>query len=169
MSFSIYDASSVVFLHTLSQLSHLLHKGEAHAKEQGLDPALLLQARLASDMFPLVRQVQSASDASKLGVARLTGLDAPRFEDVETRFDELQQRIAKTRDFIASVPREAFSGAEDRAVTLKTPRGELAFTGQAYLQHFALPNFFFHVTTAYALLRHNGVPVGKLDYLGSAR
>lgn len=169
MSFSIFDASSVVFQHTLSQLSHLLKKGEAHAREQGLDPALLLQARLATDMFPLVRQVQSASDAAKLAVARLAGVDAPRHDDVETTFDELQQRITATLQFIAGVPRDAFEGAEERVVTLKTPRGELTFTGQSYLQHFALPNFFFHVTTSYALLRHNGVPVGKLDYLGSAR
>jgi hypothetical protein len=166
MSFSIYDASAPIFLHTLSQLAHVMDKGLAHAQAAGTDPATLLDARLAPDMFPLVRQVQSASDASKFGIARLTGVDAPRFEDTETTFEQLQQRIAKTRDFIAGVPRAAFDGAEDRDVVIKTGKGEIQFKGQGYLQHFALPNFFFHVSMAYAILRNQGAPVGKMDYLG---
>lgn len=166
MPFTIHDASAPVLLHTLGQLAHLLDKGLAHAQSAGFDPAVLVQARLAPDMFPLARQVQSASDASKFAVARLTGVESPRFPDVETTFEELQQRITNTRTYIASVPRAAYEGAEDRPVTIKTGKGELNFTGAAYLQHFALPNFFFHVTTAYAILRHNGVPVGKMDFLG---
>ncbi|RYF34849.1 MAG: DUF1993 domain-containing protein [Comamonadaceae bacterium] len=169
MSLSMYDASVTVFLHNLQQLSHLLEKGLAHAKAKGIDPTTLVNARLADDMRPLSFQIQSASDASKLAVARLSGVAAPSFPDTETTFDELQKRIADTRTFLQSVPREAFGGSEDRKFTMKIgPNTEHEFTGQPYLLHFALPNFFFHVTTAYAILRHNGVEVGKRDYLGRA-
>ncbi len=166
MSFTIHDASAPVFLHSLGQLAHVLEKAVAHAQSAGYEPAVLLQSRLAPDMFPLINQIQFASDASKFGIARITGAEAPKFADVETTFDELQQRITNTRTFIASVPRTAYEGAESRPVTIKTGKGELNFTGGTYLQHFALPNFFFHVTTAYAILRHNGVQIGKMDYLG---
>lgn len=165
---TIYDASVTVFLHNLNQLVHLLRKGEAWAAEQGSDPANLIQARLAPDMRPLAFQVQAASDAAKLAAGRLTGLAVPRFEDNERSFAELQARIANTRAFLAGLPREAFEGGEDRAFTLKAGDTELHFTGQPYLLHYALPNFFFHVTTAYDILRHQGVPVGKRDYLGRA-
>ncbi|RYZ11464.1 MAG: DUF1993 domain-containing protein [Comamonadaceae bacterium] len=168
MSLSMYDASVTVFLHNLQQLSHMLEKGRAHAEAAGLDPATLTQARLAPDMFPLTRQIQSASDASKLGVARLAAIEAPPFADVEESFAELQDRIARTRAFLQDVPKAAFEGSEERAVVLKTPRGEMKFDGQGYLLHFALPNFFFHVTTAYAILRNQGVPLGKMDFLGRA-
>ncbi|MGJ7495998.1 DUF1993 domain-containing protein [Variovorax sp. RT4R15] len=168
MSLSMYDASVTVFLHNLKQLSHLLDKGLAHAQATGIDPATLVQARLAEDMRPLSFQIQSASDASKLAVVRLTGVEAPSFADTETTFEELQARIANTRGWLQSVPREAFEGSEERAITMRAGATELAFVGQSYLLHFALPNFFFHVTTAYDILRHKGVPIGKRDYLGRA-
>ncbi len=168
MALTMYDASVSVFLHNLKQLSHLLDKGLAHATATGIDPATLVNARLADDMRPLSFQIQSASDASKLAVARVTGTKAPGFPDTETTFDELQARIAKTRAYLQGVPREAFAGAEERQFTMKVGPNEHEFAGQPYLLHFALPNFFFHVTTAYAILRHNGVDVGKRDYLGRA-
>src|SRR4051812_1183330 len=154
MSLTMYDASVTVFLHNLKQLSHLLDKGLAHAKATGIDPATLVAAKLAEDMRPLSFQIQSASDASKLAVVRLTGTPGPSFPDDEASFEDLQARIAKTRDYLQSVPREAFAGAEERAFTMKAGGNEVAFTGQPYLLHFALPNFFFHVTTAYAILRN---------------
>lgn len=168
MSLTMYDASVSVFLHNLQQLSHLLDKGLAHATAQGIDPATLVNARLADDMRPLSFQIQSASDASKLAVVRLTGVAAPAFPDTETTFEELQARITKTRDYLQSVPREAFVGAEERQFTMKAGSTEYNFVGQPYLLHFALPNFFFHVTTAYAILRHHGVAVEKRDFLGRA-
>lgn len=167
MSLTMYDASVTVFLHNLVQLSHLLDKGLAYASANGIDPATLVNAKLAEDMRPLSFQIQSASDASKLAAARLTGTAAPSFPDTETTFEELQARISKTRDYLQGVPREAFAGAEDRKFMMKVgPTAEMEFTGQPYLLHFALPNFFFHVTTAYAILRHSGVDVGKRDFLG---
>ncbi len=166
MSLSMYDASVTVFLHNLKQLSHLLDKGLAHATAAGIDPATLVGAKLAEDMRPLSFQIQGASDASKLAVVRLTGVAAPSFPDTETTFEELQKRIADTRSYLESVPREAFVGSEERKFTMKAGPTEHEFTGQPYLLHFALPNFFFHVTTAYAILRHMGVPIGKRDYLG---
>jgi uncharacterized protein len=168
MSLTIYDASVTVFLHNLKQLSHLLDKGLEHATAKGIDPSTLVEAKLAGDMLPFSFQIQAASDASKLAAARLTGTTAPSFPDVETTFEALQARIGKTRDYLQSLSREAFVGGEERAVTLKAGATELNFTGQGYLLHFAIPNFFFHVTTAYAILRHNGVPIGKRDYLGRA-
>jgi len=168
MALTIHDASVTVFLHNLNQLAHLLRKGEAWAAEQGVEPTTLIEARLAPDMRPLAFQVQAASDAAKLAVGRLTALPTPRYEDDESTFEQLQARIANTRSFLAGVPREAFAGAEERAVEMKAGGTELHFSGQSYLLHFALPNFFFHVTTAYDILRHAGVPVGKKDYLGRA-
>ena len=168
MALTMYDAFVTVFMHNLKQLSHLLDKGAAHAKAAGIDAATLVQAKLAEDMRPLSFQIQSASDASKLAVVRLSGVAAPSFADTESTFDELRARIANTRAYLETVPREAFEGSEARTVTMKTGAGEVEFTGQSYLLHFALPNFFFHVTTAYDILRHNGVQIGKRDYLGRA-
>ncbi len=168
MALTMYDASVTIFMHNLKQLSHLLDKGLAYANKQGIDHSALVQAKLAEDMQPLSFQIQTASDAGKLAVARLTGTAAPSFPDTETTFDELQARIAKTRDYLQGVPREAFAGSEERAFTMKAGTAEFSFVGQTYLQHFALPNFFFHVTTAYAILRHQGVPLGKRDFLGRA-
>jgi len=168
MALTMYDASVAVFLHNLKQLSHLLDQGLVHAKEKGIDPATLVQAKLADTMRPLSFQIQAASDASKLSVVHLTTVAAPAFADTETTFEELQTRIANTCAYLESVPREAFVGSEERAFTMKAGSSELSFVGQPYLLHFALPNFFFHVTTAYAILRHNGVPIGKKDFLGRA-
>jgi hypothetical protein len=166
---SMYQASIPVFLRALGNLRQVLEKGEAHAREQGYEPAVLLQSRLYPDMLPLVRQVQIATDTAKFGAARLAGVESPRFEDVETTFAELFARLDAVAAYLGTFEESAFEGSEDRAVTLTTrTRGDLTFNGSGYLLGFALPNLFFHVTTAYAILRHNGVPLGKLDYLGPA-
>ncbi len=166
MTISMYDLSVPVFTRGLAQLSHVLDKGLAHAKTMDADPATLVRARLAPDMLTLAGQVQRASDASKLGVARIAGVSAPPFADTEASFEELQARIARTVEFLNGVDRAAIDGHEDRSVLLKVGGHALTFEAQRYLLQFALPNFFFHVTTAYGVLRNAGVPVGKLDYLG---
>lgn len=166
MALSLYDISVPVFIRGLGQLSHLLDKGLAHAQATGIDPGVLVDARLAPDMLTLAGQVQRASDASKLGAARLAAITAPSFPDTEQTWDELQARIAKTVDFLKSVDRAQIDGFEERPVSMKVGSNELDFTGERYLLQFALPNFFFHVTTAYDVLRHSGVPIGKRDYLG---
>jgi len=166
MPLSMYQASVPVLLRQLGTLSDLLGKGADHAAASGGDPAALLALRLAPDMFPLTRQIQIASDAAKGGVARLAGIEVPSFADEETSFPELRERIARTVAFVESVPAELIDGSEERRITLKAGPREFEFRGQDFLLHFVLPNFFFHVTTAYAILRHGGVPVGKMDYLG---
>jgi hypothetical protein len=166
MALSLYDLSVPVFTRGLGQLTHLLDKSLAHAKANGIDPATLVDARLAPDMLTLAGQIQRASDASKLGTARIAGLAAPSFPDEEKTWDDLVARIAKTQDFLNSVDRSQIDGQEERAVTIKAREGEAHFTAQRYLLQFALPNFFFHVTTAYDVLRHSGMPIGKMDYLG---
>lgn len=170
MAISMHTASVPVFLTMLGNLSKWLDKAVTHAQVKKFDPETLLTARLAADMLPLLRQVQIACDAAKFGVARLAGAEAPRFDDSETTLAQLQQRIGATVAYIKSVPREQVDGSEARAVSVPRREGEaLQFTGEQYLLHFALPNFFFHVTTAYALLRHNGVDLGKADYLRGPR
>jgi uncharacterized protein len=166
MSISMYKASAPVFLRMLSNLDALLEKAEAYAKERNFDPNLLVASRLAPDMLPLSAQIQFASDTSKGAMARLSGGAPPPMADTETTVAELRVRIAKTVDYIKSVSAASVDGSEERDVVLKTPNGDLPFKGLQYLTGFALPNFFFHVTTAYAILRHNGVPLGKLDFLG---
>lgn len=166
MPLSMHRASVPVFVRALKVLASLLEKGEAHAKAQGLDPNDLVAARLTEDMLPLSGQVQRASDASKGAVSRLTGVEAPPMPDEETTFAQLQKRVADTLAYIQSVDPKAFEGSEDRTVELKLPGGTLTFTGEDYLLTFALPNFFFHVVTAYDVLRHKGVQIGKLDYMG---
>jgi len=166
MAISFYDVSVPVFLRGLRQLAHVLDKGLAHAKESGGDADALVNAKLAPDMFTLAGQVQSATDAAKLGTARIAGLSAPAFADDETTFAQLQERVAKTIAWLQTVERSAIDGHEDRAVTLKIRGEELQMQAQPYLLQFSLPNFFFHVTTAYGVLRHSSVPVGKRDYLG---
>ncbi|WP_397608402.1 DUF1993 family protein [Silanimonas sp.] len=152
---------------TLTQLKHILAKGEAHARAQGWDPAVLLGMRLAPDMFPMTRQVQIATDIAKNSVGRMTGGEAPKFDDSETTFEQLIDRVERTIAYIGSVPVVAFEGAETRDITVPTrARGDLHFKGLDYLFAFILPNVHFHVTTTYALLRHAGVPLGKADYLG---
>jgi hypothetical protein len=166
MALSMYDLSVPVFSRGLGQLTHLLEKSLAHAKANDIDPATLVDARLAPDMLTLAGQIQRASDASKLGVARISGITAPSFPDEEKTYDDLLARIEKTQAFLATVDRTMIDGQEERQVTIKSREGEAHFTAQRYLLQFALPNFFFHVTTAYGVLRHKGMPIGKMDYLG---
>ncbi|MGO8918952.1 MAG: DUF1993 family protein [Stellaceae bacterium] len=166
MPLSMYQASIPVFTRALGILSTLLDKAAAHAEARKIDPAVFINARLAPDMFPLARQVQAASDAAKSCAARLAGIEVPSFPDTETTFPELKARIAKTVDFLESVRPAQIDGSEERVITLKLRGTEVGFPGQRYLLAFILPNFFFHVTTAYDILRHNGLEIGKLDYLG---
>ena len=162
----MYQASVPVLLHALGNLSAILNKALLNAESRKFDAAVLLQARLAPDMFPFIRQVQIVTDTAKGCGARLAGVDIPSFPDTETSFDELQQRIAKTVVFLQGLQPAQFEGSESRDIVLKFPHQTLNFTGQDYLQFFVLPNFYFPLTTAYAILRHNGVPLGKVDYLG---
>jgi uncharacterized protein len=170
MAISMYSASVPLFQHMLRNLSHILDKGEAHAAARKFDTAVLAQDRLAPDMLPFTRQVIIACDAAKNGVARISGVEAPRFEDKETTFDELKARIQKTLDYLQTVPADAMDGTEDKDITFPVGRDATrTMKAEAYLKHWALPNFFFHVTMAYAILRHNGVDLGKTDYLAGAR
>ncbi len=165
----MYAMSVETFVPTLRALTKILEKAAQHASARKLDPAALAGARLAPDMYPLVKQVQIACDFAKGSTARLTGQDPPRFEDNEQTLDELKSRVAKTLDYLQSVRAGAFEGSEDRDVRLPIPNGgSLDFKGLAYLKDWALPNFYFHVVTAYDILRHNGVEIGKRDYLGTA-
>lgn len=166
MSISIYQASVPAFVRGLNVLSALLAKGEEHVAANGGVPDMLLGAQLAEDMLPLTAQIQRASDASKLSIARLCGIEAPKFEDNEASFQQLQERLAQTIAFIESVPEAQFVGAEEREITLTYGSFSQHFTGRSYLLTFALPNFYFHVTTAYGILRAQGVKIGKLDFLG---
>ncbi|ANH74793.1 hypothetical protein ACS15_2411 [Ralstonia insidiosa] len=150
----------------LGNLSALLDKAAAHAEAKKFDPANLMTARLAPDMHPFTRQVQIACDQAKGAAARLSGAEPPSYPDVEATIPELKARIAKTLEYVNSVDPVAFAGSEDRTVTLKSPKGELQFSGIDYLRGFMLPNFYFHISMAYALLRHNGVEIGKFDYIG---
>ena len=165
MSFSIYDASIPPMIRMFESLSKILDKAVAQAKSEDKDLNSLLDARLAPDMHPLTRQIQIASDSAKGCAARLAGIEPPSMPDTETTFAELQARIAKTVEFLKSVKREQVEGAEDRTITLKFPQGEMKFSGRDFLTQFALPNFYFHVTTAYGLLRHKGIMIGKMDFL----
>lgn len=166
MTTTLYDLTVPLFIRNLTNLSAILTKGEAFAAENGIDPAELIGARLFEDMAPLSSQVQRVSDGAKGAVVRLGGVDNVAMADDEVTFADLQARIARTVDFIKAVPRDAIDGKEDAVITLETPRRTFEFTGQAYVLTFVLPNLFFHVTTAYDILRHKGVPVGKMDYLG---
>lgn len=166
MSLSMYQASVPVLIRGLNNLAVILNKGIAHAEAKNIAPEVFLQARLAPDMFPLVRQVQSVSDIAKGCAARLAGIEVPSYADTETTFPELQERIAKTVTFLESIASEQIDGSEERAITLKIRSHEIHFIGQGYLLAFAMPNFYFHLTTAYDILRHNGVELGKMDYLG---
>jgi len=166
MTLSMYQASVPVFARMLENLSAILAKGAAHAEAKKIDPAVFINARLAPDMFALARQVQIAADAAKGCVARLAGAEVPSYPDTETTFAELQARVAKTLAFIKGFTAAQIDGSEDRTCVLKIRGEDMKFRGQDYLFKLAFPNFFFHVTTTYDILRHNGVEVGKLDYLG---
>lgn len=168
MTLSMYQASIPVFKQLLGGLSAVLAKAEAHASAKKIDPHALLQARLYPDMFPLLRQVQVACDFAKSVSARLAGVEVPSFEDQEASFTDLQSRIAKTLAFINSLTTAQMAGSETRQIVTQagTPK-EKIFTGESYLLNYGLPHFFFHTSTAYAVLRHNGVEVGKKDYIGT--
>lgn len=166
MSISMHKASAPVFVRMLSNLDALLEKAEADATARGYKSEVLLQSRLAPDMLPLLNQFQMASDTAKATMARLAGETPPSMPDTETSIADLRMRIAKTIDYVKSVAPAAVDGSEERDVVLKTPSGDIPFKGLAYLSGFALPNFLFHATMAYAIMRHNGVSIGKLDYLG---
>ncbi|MGI6852914.1 DUF1993 domain-containing protein [Mesorhizobium sp. 1B3] len=166
MTISMYQASVPVFLNMLKGLSLVLSKGEAYAAEKGTDPQALIDARLAPDMFPLARQVQIATDHAKGASSRLAGREVPKFEDTERTFAELQARIGKTTELLGTFRSEDMDGSDERTIVIPMRTGERSFTGMTYLLHFAMPNFYFHVTTAYDILRHNGVPLGKTDFFG---
>jgi hypothetical protein len=165
VSLSLYDAAIPGYLRMLRNLSAMLDKAEAHATANGRDLSTYVEARLIEDMRPLSAQIQMASDAAKGGAARLAGLTPPSFEDTETTFAELKERIAKTIAFVESVDRKDIDGQEERVIEMKFPTGSWTFSGRDFLFNFSLPNFLFHVVTAYGLLRAQGVPVGKMDYL----
>lgn len=167
MSISMYATSVPVFKQMLGSLKDILAKTEAYATEKKIDPNALLQARLFPDMFPLIRQVQIASDFAKGVSARLAGVEVPKHEDNEQTFADLKARVATTLAFIEQIKPEQVNGSEDREIVTQagTPK-EKKFTGQSYLLTYGLPHFFFHVTTAYSILRHNGIEIGKRDYIG---
>ena len=163
---SMYQSSIPVFLNMLGNLKHILQKGAAHAEAKGIDPSVFINSRLAPDMFPLSRQVQIAGDMVKGCGARLAGIDVPKYEDNETTFAELIQRVEKTMTFLQSLTPAQIDGSEQKAIELVLRTRTLNFTGQDYLQFFVIPNMYFHITTAYDILRHNGVELGKPDFIG---
>ena len=165
MSISPYELSIPTFQRGFAVLSKLLDKAEAFAEEKKIKPEILVNARLSPDMLSLAGQIQRLSDTAKGAASRLTSTDAPSFPDDETTLADLRARIANTVSYLATVPESAFAGAAERTVVLKSRGQDVSYTGKDYLLTFALPNFYFHLTTAYAILRHNGVPVGKLDFL----
>lgn len=167
MTISMYAASAPRFVAILRNLDAILSKAEAHAVAHKIDPSVLVTARLYPDMFPLVRQVQIATDQAKGSVARLAGVEVPKFDDNEQGFDDLHARIARTIAFVESFTSAQIDGTEEREIVLKVGPRELTFKGMPYLLDFVLPNFYFHVVTAYDILRHNGVEVGKRDFLGN--
>jgi hypothetical protein len=166
MSLSLHEASVGLMAPMLRNLSNLLDKGAQHIADKGGDPATLLESRLAPDMLPFKAQVFIATDTAKGCAARLAGVEVPSYPDIETTIPELQARIQKTVEFLESVDPAAVSSADDKAIQLKFPNATFDFTGKSYVTTFVLPNFYFHVTTAYALLRSYGVSIGKRDYLG---
>lgn len=160
------SASVPMFTQILTTLSKVLDKAEAHVANRKIEPAALLNARLFPDMYPMINQIQSTCDFAKGAVSRLAGVDVPRFEDNEKTFDELRARIAKTLAFIESIEAASINGSEDRDIELKFGGKRLKFKGREYLVGFVIPSMVFHMTIAYAILRHNGVELGKADFLG---
>jgi hypothetical protein len=162
----MYQASVPIFIRMLSNLSAILEKAAAHAEAKKIDPSVLVNSRLYPDMLPLARQVQIASDQAKGCGARLAGMEPPKFEDNEETFPELIARIQKTMSFLRELKPEQIDGAEEKTITLQLRNDTMTFNGMPYLLNFALPNFYFHVATAYGILRHCGIDIGKRDYLG---
>jgi hypothetical protein len=168
MSLSMSQASIPVLEIGLGALSAVLDKAGAHAAARKIEPSVLLQSQLSPDMFPLVRQVQIASDQAKNGISRLAGVEPPRHEDNETTIDQLKERLAKTLAYLKSVDPKRIDGSADHDITFPLgPTNKGQMKGADYLNHFVLPNFYFHVTVAYAILRHCGVDIGKRDFLGA--
>ena len=163
----MYQASAPRFVNILKNLSLLLDKAQAHAETKKIEPAALTGFRLFPDMFPLARQVQIACDTAKGAVARLAGVEIPKHEDTEQSFAELKARIAKTVDFIDSVKPAQIDGSDGKEIVMKLRSGEVKLEGLQYLMAFAYPNFYFHATTVYNILRHNGVEIGKRDFIGN--
>lgn len=167
MNLSMFQASVPVLIHGLTNLKGVLQKGEAYAEAKKIDPSVLIQSRLAPDMFPLVRQVQIVTDMSKGCAARLAGVEVPKYEDNEASFAELYARIDKTIAFLSGFTPAQIDGSEAKPVHLKFGANEFSFEGQNYVLYFVFPNFYFHSATAYDILRHNGVELGKRDFLGA--
>ena len=167
MTISMYQASAPRLANMLRNLDAILARAQAHALAKKIDPAVLLAARLFPDMLPFVKQVQIATDHAKGCVARLAGAEVPRFEDTEQSFEELRARIARIIAFVESFSAGQIDGSEERDITLKAGGREMSFKGLPYLLGYAMPNFYFHLVTAYNILRHNGVDIGKRDYIGT--
>ena len=167
MMISMYEASIPVFIRMSKNLAAIVAKAAAHAEAKKIDPAVLINSRLYPDMFPLVRQIQIASDAAKGCAARLAGLEPPKFEDNEATFPELLTRIDKTVAYLETLKPEQIDGSEQRTITLQIRNRTVTFLGMPYLLNFALPHFYFHVTTTYDILRHCGVEIGKQDFIGT--
>jgi len=166
MSVDLYQLTAPVFVHNLKNLSVILKKAAKSAKARGIEPAVLLNGRLAPDMFPLLRQVQIVTDNAKGCCSRLTGTEAPAFEDGDADFAQLNQRINDTIKFIKGIKKHQFPDNADEAIEMRVPIGVLHFNCEDYVKGWAFPNFYFHLTTAYNILRHNGVEIGKADFLG---
>ena len=166
MALSMYSQTVPVFVRMLGNLSAILDKAAKHCADNKIEPSVLLASRLFPDMFPLSRQVQLSTDFAKGATARLAGLEVPKYEDTESTIDELKARIAKTLAFVQSVGEDKFAGADARTVTIPMRGEQKSFAGLAYLNNAVLPNFYFHLATAYNILRHNGVPLGKGDFIG---
>ncbi len=167
MSISMHSASVPIFVRMLGNMNTWLDKAEAHAKEKKFESSVYLSARLAPDMLPFTAQIQIACDAAKFCMSRISGVEAPKFEDNEATLADLRERVRKTIDYVSSVPADAIDGTDAKDITVPRRAGPMTMKGETYLKQFVLPNFFFHVTTVYALLRHNGVDLGKADYLGA--
>jgi len=168
MTISMHSASVPIFVRMFANATQWLDKAEAFARAKKFEPEILLAARLAPDMLPLTTQIQIACDAAKFCVARLAGVEGPKFDDDEASLDDLKKRVARTIDYVQSVPAAQIDGSDARSISVPRRGGAVNMPGETYLKHFVLPNFFFHVTTTYALLRHNGVELGKSDFLGPA-
>jgi hypothetical protein len=168
MKLSMYQATVPAITRSLNNLVTILEKGAAHAEAKKIDPAVLINSRLFPDMFPLAKQVQIASDIAKGGAARLAGAEAPSFEDNETSFPELVERLRKTVAYLETLKPEQIDGSEDKTVTWQTRSATKSMQGMPYLMNHVLPNVHFHVTTAYNILRHNGIEIGKQDFLGKS-
>lgn len=167
MTISMHSAFIPVAIRMLDNLSAILGKAEAHCASRKINPNAFLSSRVFPDMFPLTRQIQIASDTAKGGAARLAGIEIPRYEDEECTFEELRERLARTVKFLQSIRPEQIDGKEDAHIVLNLPNRQIEFKGQAYLSNFVLPNLYFHITTAYNLLRQGGVELGKNDFLGN--